>query len=227
MPTGEVEASDELESLWQIVRKTPIQLASFRNGEAWHTPETFATIERLGFRCDSTVIPGRKGGGISPADWTAAPNFPYYPASENLCREGPERRLLEVPLNGWQTQADYDAHPRIRYMNPGVHEKVFSDALNRWRVQLSRTALPLNVWTLVLHPDELMAASKPDALYARSVEACCRNLRKITECVSESGHSFEFVTMAVAAERWRVSQGTRFPNGEPILRKECSSLTSV
>jgi hypothetical protein len=197
------KACDELEALWEIVRKTTLDATSFRNGEAWHTSETYATVERLGFGCDSTIIPGRHGGGRVPADWTYAPNCPYYPASEDLCYEGPERPLLEVPLNGWQTQAAYDPESRIRYMNPAVHEDVFSDALKRWRLQLLQSDRSFNIWTLVLHPDEIMAQPIPDALYAHSRKAFSRNLLNMAASLAGLGHSFEFATMAVASKRWR------------------------
>src|SRR5437762_2298196 len=62
------EAQDELERLWSKLNAT-FQPTSFRNGEGWHTPETYSAVERLGFYCDSTAIPGREGGAGHPMNW--------------------------------------------------------------------------------------------------------------------------------------------------------------
>ena len=221
------QASEELEGLWEIVRHTSAGLASFRNGEAWHTPQTYATIERFGFRCDSTIIPGREGGGMFPADWTLAPNCPYYPAADDLCSEGTERPLLELPLNSWQTQATYDQGLRTRYMNPSVHEAVFTSALALWRSYLLKSAQPLNVWTLVIHPDEFTPGGLPDSLYAHSVDSFSRNLLNMTECLRDLRHDFEFVTMAEAAESWRCWQRADLLKTGKSSRKENFSATSA
>jgi hypothetical protein len=226
-PGSDSEASDELERLWEIARRTAVQPFSFRNGEAWHTAATYATIERLGFRCDSTVIPGRQGGGECAADWTAAPNHPYFPAGDNLCRSGLERPLLEIPMNGWRTQASYDRQPRVRYLNPDVHEVVFAQALSWWCDSLRYSAQPLNVWTLVMHPEEFMPQERTDALHAHSLDACCRNLLNLANRLTDLGHAFEFVTMAAASEFWRREQQAHRSNHVPSGEPHSSPVTST
>jgi len=176
-----IEAQAELERLWNKMNTT-FHPTAFRNGEGWHTPETYATVERLGFLCDSTAIPGRAGGFGHPMNWQGAPNQPYFPLSDDLCM------------------------PRIRYMNPAVHPRLFANALKNW--ENACTALPadLYIWVMIFHPDEVLETQADDALYSRSAQALCSNLVSITESLQRMGHHFEWATVSDVAQRWRRHQ---------------------
>jgi hypothetical protein len=197
-----VQAQEELERLWSILKAT-IPTTAFRNGEGWHLPETYATVERLGFRCDSTAIPGRVGGSGHPMNWTDAPNQPYFPASDALCRPDRERALLELPMNTWHVQAPHDVTPKLRYMNPAVHPHIFANALKNWENACKVLPADLHVWVMIFHPDEILATQGDDALYSRSISAVCANLLAVSECLQRLGQEFEWVTISHAAERWR------------------------
>jgi hypothetical protein len=200
--TDAAEARDELERLWGIL-KTILTPTTFRNGEGWHIPETYETVERLGFRCDSTAIPGRTGGAGHPMNWTGAPNQPYFPASSDLCQPGPARALLELPMNTWHLQAPHDASPRVRYMNPAVHPHLFASALKNWENACKLLPADLCIWVMIFHPDEVLATRGDDALYSRSAQALCTNLVAMADSLRRIGHDFEWVTVSDAAERWR------------------------
>lgn len=200
--TDPVQAQEELERLWSIL-KTTIQTTAFRNGEGWHLPETYSTIERLGFRCDSTAIPGRVGGPGHPMNWAGAPNQPYFPASKDLCKPDRERALLELPMNTWHVQAPHDANPKLRYMNPAVHPHIFASALKNWENACKVLPADLYVWVMIFHPDEILATQGDDALYSRSVSGLCANLLAVSESLQRLGQEFEWVTISHAAERWR------------------------
>ena len=165
-----LQAQDELERLWSNL-KTILAPTAFRNGEGWHTPETYATVEQLGFRCDSTAIPGRSGGPGHPMNWTGAPNRPYFPAAGDLCKPGPERSMMELPMNTWRLQAPHDDAPRVRYMNPAVHPHLFANALKNWENACAHLTAGLCIWVMIFHPDEVLATLAEDALYARSTQA--------------------------------------------------------
>src|ERR1051325_8350806 len=77
--TDDVEAGTEIERIWKDLAASPFALKAFRNGEGWHSAQTFAAVEKLGFVCDSTAIPGRRGGDRHPMNWIGAPNCPYFP----------------------------------------------------------------------------------------------------------------------------------------------------
>jgi hypothetical protein len=206
--TDPLEAKDELERLWSKLN-TILASTAFRNGEGWHTPDTYATVERLGFRCDSTAIPGRRGGNGHPMNWEGAPNQPYFPVADDLCKPGPQRTLLELPMNTWQLRAPYDDAPRVRYMNPAVHAHLFASTLKTWENGCDASPSDLYIWVMIFHPDEVLATQGDDALYSRSTQALCANLVAFAECLRRMGHDFEWVTVSEAAERWRSHQQRR------------------
>jgi hypothetical protein len=195
-------ARNELERLWDAL-KTTFQPTAFRNGEGWHSPETYSTVERLGFRCDSTTIPGRSGGSGHPMNWEGAPNQPYFPGSDDLRKSGPMRSMLELPMNTWLLQAPHDDAPRVRYMNPAVHPHLFANALQNWENACKVSASDFHVWVMIFHPDEVLATQEADALYARSTNALCANLISVTESLKRLDHDFEWATVTHAAECWR------------------------
>jgi hypothetical protein len=203
--TDPLEAQEELERLWSDL-KAVLSPTAFRNGEGWHLPETFAAVERLGFCCDSTAIPGRTGGPGHPMNWDGAPNQPYFPLSNDLCKPGPARPLLELPMNTWHLQAPHDVTPRLRYMNPAVHPRLFANALKNWENACKLLSADLCVWVMIFHPDEVLATRGEDALYSRSTQALCTNLVALADTLRRIEHDFEWVTVSDAAERWRGHQ---------------------
>ena len=200
--TDPQEAQDELERLWEKLR--PIFPAiSFRNGEGWHTPSTYATVEKMGFQCDSTAIPGRKRFDGHPLDWEHAPNRPYFPGREDLCVDGPERRLLELPMNTWLIKAPYDDAPKLRYMNPALHPHLFREAVQNWENIREISSNELSVWVMIFHPDEVLACAGKDYLYSRSIGSLLANLAALQETLQREEIDLEWVTVAKAAELWR------------------------
>lgn len=203
--TDPIQAQDELQRLWNHL-KTTFHPTTFRNGEGWHTSGTYSAVEQLGFLCDSTAIPGRNGGLHHPMNWEGAPNQPYFPAEGNLCRSGPERTMLELPMNTWLLQAPHDHVPRVRYMNPAVHPHLFANALSNWENACRVSPADLTIWVMIFHPDEVLASQGTDALYSRSTVEMCANLAAVVEALRRLGHEFEWVTVSDAADRWRRNQ---------------------
>ncbi len=201
--TDPSEACDELERLWADLATSSFKLTSFRNGEGWHCAQTFATVEQFHLVCDSTAIPGRCGGDHHPMNWIGTPNQPYFPDRHDIRIPGAQRALLEMPMNTWEVQTPYEAAPKIRYMNPAVHESLFAAALDKWETAVKMGAEALYVWVLILHPDEVMSIPTMDFLYAHSRQALTQNILALTARVQRLGHSFEFVTLAEAATRWK------------------------
>lgn len=205
--TDSTEACDELEQLWDDLRTCSFIPTAFRNGEGWHCAQTLATVEKLGFLCDSTAIPGRRGGDQHPMNWLGTLNQPYFPDSHDIRVSGVERPLLEIPMNTWRVQAPYESQPQVRYMNPAIHEALFAGALDGWEKDIASNNGSLWVWVLIFHPDEVMPIPTADLLYAHSTHALCRNILAMTARVQSVGHSFEFVTLSEAALRWKQHKG--------------------
>ncbi|MFO7900328.1 MAG: hypothetical protein R6V58_14870 [Planctomycetota bacterium] len=210
LETDPAWALDELQRLYDRTRETFFDPAAFRHGEAWHNPDTFATIEALGFRVDSTAIPGRAD---EPLDWAGAPNQPYFPHPRDIRRPGPDRPLLEIPMTTWSFQASYDKAPKVRYMNPAVHPRYFDAALRWWNGRLERQPPPeLSVWVLIGHPDEIHPDAPDDLLYARSPEHARRNIGRFVETLRGHADEIAFRTLSGAAAQWREWQaGTATP----------------
>jgi hypothetical protein len=194
-------ACEQLERIGTQLARCGFESTLLRNGEGWHHPATYATAERLGVKVDSTAIPGRTGGAGHPMDWKGTPNHPYYPRRDDLRCAGPTRPALEVPLNTWLVKAPYDAAPRLRYMNPAIHEGIFAEALQRWD-GTRHDGAAVRVWILILHPDEAFAGGAADALYARSQTALVRNLGRLANHIRAAGHTARFVTLSAAVAEW-------------------------
>jgi len=196
--TDPIEAVEEITRLWEELSSSSFRAVSFRNGEGWHSSDTFAMVERLGFLWDSTAIPGRAGNAGHPLNWAGAPNHPYFPDHKDIRRPGAARSLLEIPMNTWRVKTPYDTEPRLRYMNPAVHEKLFAAALDTLNLHL---CTGVHVWTFILHPNEVLRSNR-DALYAGSVETVCHNLKTFAESIRNLGGGVEFVTISRAGEEW-------------------------
>lgn len=196
------KACAELGRLWKIIQERNEHIRSFRNGEGWHTTETLNYIEQLGILNDCTAIPGRTLPN-HPMDWTGAINHPFYPDKNNYKQPGEKRKLLEVPINTWMTMASYDKEPKLRYINPCVHEDIFEDALDRLTKEIASSREELFIWTLICHPDDILFAGKPDLLYALSMDVYVRNVDRFCKRITEIGHNFEFATISHAADKWR------------------------
>jgi len=203
--TDPQRAQDELERLWSAL-KSNFHAKAFRHGEGWHTPRTYNVVERLGFHCDSTAIPGRSGIAGHPMNWNGAPNQPYFPDCDDLRKSGAQRPMLELPMNTWLLQAPHDGASRVRYMNPAVHPGLFANALKNWENACNASVPDLCVWVMIFHPDEVLTSQGADALYSRSVRDLCGNLLSMTESLRRLGHHFEWTTVSEAAARWRAHQ---------------------
>jgi hypothetical protein len=205
--TDPVEACEELNLLWNDLATCSFKPKAFRNGEGWQHPKLLSTIEKIGLLCDSTAIPGRKGELDHPMNWMGAPNQPYFPDGFDIRKPGAQRPLLEIPMNTWHVKAPYENHPRLRYMNPAIHEPLFMQALDRWGGIVRKMGVGLYVWVLVFHPDEVMATSRSDGLYAHSRQTVCQNLGCLIQRIQEMENTFELTILSEAAVRWRQYRG--------------------
>lgn len=199
------EAQDELERLWGKL-SAYFPATSFRHGEGWHNPTTYATVEKFGFQCDSTAIPGRRGSEGHPMNWERSPNRPYFPKYDNLCEPGSERQLLEIPMNTWLVHAPYDKAPRLRYMNPAVHPEIFARALQNWENTREIAPNETCVWVMIFHPDEVLPNQGRDHLYSRSLQSLFTNLAAFQRSLVRVDSKVEWVTLGKAAQLWRQSR---------------------
>jgi hypothetical protein len=178
--------ADQLASVHAELEEADHTFTSTRMGEAFHCNETMAAVESLGLRVDSTAIPGRTRRDLSRAfDWSLTPNRPYRPSSDDYRVPGRNpREVLEVPMTSVSIQADYDAAPLPRYVNPTFHHEIFKAALDK---HLAAHAGGEEVLVTVFHLDEVCPRAEPHALYAFSMDGLRRNVAYLIERVDAAG----------------------------------------
>jgi len=91
-------------------------------------------------------------------------------------------------MNTWLVRAPYDTSPRLRYMNPAIHEQLFAESLVRWD-GAGPVGSTVRVWVLILHPEEAYPGSPPDHLYARSGKRWARNLARLANHIRARDHT--------------------------------------
>jgi peptidoglycan/xylan/chitin deacetylase (PgdA/CDA1 family) len=200
--TDSQQAVAELKRIWSLIKDMPFDLPTFRMGEGWHTIETLNLVESLGFKVDSTAIPRRDDSATGhPRNWKNTANQPYYPAKDDIRLSGEVRPLLEVPMNSWYFQASYDKKPKLRYMNPCIHNELWTQALDYWEAQIRQNLTENYVWALILHPAEAMPHDRPDLLYAFSLDVLRKNLSQFTARITKLGDEFEATTVWQSAQK--------------------------
>ena len=190
--------------IWESMCSSP---RTFRQGQAWHTNASYACIEQLGLKCDSSCVPGTSNYSSVPREWRDAPNSPYFPSAESLMRPGQERAMVEVPMTSWPILAPWDSAPRYRYFNPGFHAFLFRTMVQEWISELNTNRGCTLI--LVMHPDEYDGPGKPDGLLSRSRVVFEQNLVYLCDTCEAQTLNCEFVTIECVAERWR-SMNARF-----------------
>jgi len=201
--TETAAAADELERLHGFFSGSFFRPVLFRNGEGWMQPALMNLLERMGILVDSSAIPGKTDDAFPLRSWTGSPNHPFYPRIDDHTLPGPERKILEVPMTSWMLKASYDSAPRIRYLNPAVHNELFESGLKNMVSAGQDLNHSCYVWVLIFHPDEVMNQKRKDMLYSFSMEDMMMNLHRLKEHLSRNGNEVQFVNLTTAASAWK------------------------
>ena len=150
-------------------------MSTARMGWGFHTNETIAALDALGFKIDSSAIPRpRYRWEQTEKDWSITPQAPYRPSVSDYRRPGyPSLNLLEVPITTTYLPAPGDKEQVIRYLNPAYRKERFECAVRRVHNN------PLLV--TVTHPYEVCANGKTHPLLAFDANDFCANLRLLAE----------------------------------------------
>lgn len=193
------KGSDQIRRVHDCLVCKPTGFESVRVGEAWHSTATMNLLSSLGYKVDSTAIPGRKRqDDVIDFDWEPTPNRPYYPFRTDYRTGRPSPSsdtltILELPMNTAAMQTDYDQAPLKRYLNPCFHPHLFRQGLdNFFNSSANASAMTL---TLNFHPGELLPR-QPDGLYSFSWSSFERNLDILQHMLETSG----------AAYRWHIAR---------------------
>jgi hypothetical protein len=205
LPGTDEEACDLLNANFTQIKKAGLEFSSFRNGEGWHTNATMQLVRELGFSVDSTALPGISKSPPHLLNWAGLDGTPYFPLAEDYKKEGGEQDLLEIPMNTWLVKAPYDIEPKVRYMNPAVHEDIFKHALEQNTRLLEGGKKDLKVITFITHPDELTERPEKDALYSFNKVSFANNIKSFLDFITRNGATFEFCTLQNAGLIWKKS----------------------
>lgn len=151
------------------------EMKSVRLGEAWQSNATLSLLNELGFKIDSTAIPGRHR--LDPDrvfDWRGSPNRPYHPSRHDYRIESDASlNILEVPMTTGEIQTEYDQFPLRRYLNLTFHEELFQSGVKNFLSE-SKDMESITLVT-IFHPGELNS-QQANGLYAYSWPAFLKNL---------------------------------------------------
>lgn len=188
----------QLEKNFGILPKNEFHISTVRLGEAWHSNETMGLLSELGFKVDSTAIPGRfRQDAQRSFDWRLTPNRPYHPRRKDYKVEGEDPlSILEVPMTTAFVKTDYDQEPLRRYINPAFHGHLFQESILNYLQEVRGTEVAYLV--LIFHPGELLGYS-PNGLYAYSWDVFLDNLNFLKELPQKFDLNVEYCCLREAA----------------------------
>jgi hypothetical protein len=202
--TDEARFVAALERSWTDLEQRGYAFASARVGEGYCTNGVMACLQACRLRADSTAIPGRvRADDQRRFDWAPTPNRPYRPSAADYRVEGNgvANGLIEVPMTTATFEAAYDPRPLLRYMNPAYHHDVFRAGFDRYIAELGRDGAP-SALTLIVHPEETVAAREPHGLYAFSASTVQQNLEYALAAATAAGWSVRPATTNEIAAAW-------------------------
>lgn len=188
---------EEIGALCPLARDRGLE--TVRIGGGFQTNALLATLERAGFRTDSSAIPRpRYPWDLSIKDWTETPQHPYFPSCADYRVPGrPARGILEVPMTTAPVVAPYDERPVLRYLNLAFHKAPLTAAI---RTALARPA-PL---VTITHPYEAFPVGRNHGLLAHDPAVFAGNLDLLVHQVEAIGRRAQFVTIGqVCAQETR------------------------
>ncbi len=164
-----------------------------RMGEAYCCNALLAELDALGFKADSTAMPGRiRKDDERLLDWKNTPQHPYHPSILDYRVPGKESlQILEIPMSMAHVKADYDRCPFPRYVDLSFHPRALGDGL---RKMLPHTSLLVTI----THPSAVLKGlnTKPHGLLSFDLNSFKTNLRTIVDECSATNRPFRFRTMS-------------------------------
>ena len=198
----EKEAIDLIFQLDSLIKNNKLPITSFRNGEGWITTNMVNLLESLNYEVDSSMIPNRINKEFIYKDFEHVDNVVFFPDFKNCRVNGDKRSILEIPMNTWHFKTSYDEQPKLRYLNPAVHNDYFVrgiDYLDKNWHKYSKNV----VWVFISHPDEIISNLNTDLLYSHDINIFCKNLLLFKDFLMSKGKQVSFKTIESASSNYR------------------------
>jgi hypothetical protein len=200
---------------------------SYRGGRWSMEVFTMRTLDRLGYRADTTVTPfvswvRTRGAALGGPNFVAAPTTPYHPAGDNILAPG-GLKILEVPTS----------HRPCGVIPYGLYRAVgarFGDSPRAWRSacrfflnRLSKVvhptpaqaSVPALRWlvrrlvrenssflNLAFHSSELVAGGAPWVQTVEDENRVRLAIKEVVDEIQRCGLPAEGITLSVFAERY-------------------------
>lgn len=144
-----------------------------RMGEAVMNNTLASGIEKLGIKCDSSALSGRKrfDNGFQ-FDWVNTPNLPYHPSLVDYRRANTNNEssygFTEIPFTMLPILGPFDKQPLHRYCNLAFRPELIECAINNMMIPDKIIA--------VVHPHELLLSKNSHPLIANKPASLKDNL---------------------------------------------------
>lgn len=192
---SEASACAQMTEVHQSLTKAGLEFQSLRLGEAWHSSATMRLANEMGFRFDSTAIPGRaRADGARVFDWEPTPNHAYHPSISDYRIADPQNSLAitEVPMTSGWIKTNYDAKPMRRYLNLTYRPDLFAQGLNSYLEVAS--GFPRRELVFIFHPGELLEIPAND-LHTFGWGNFRENLEQVTEHLEQAEYRPRYLTL--------------------------------
>lgn len=177
----DLDVSRELERMYPLAQKHNLEL--LRMGWAYHTQNTFTTIEKLGIAIDCSAFPRpRYAWDNQLRDWTNTPQHGYFPGKTNYRVQQDEHlNVLELPITTVEIPIQTDTEPAvIRYINPAYHSSYFKAAVMNVNQE---------IFNIISHPYEFLPNPKSHELISFNSDVFKENISWIADL------GMQFITM--------------------------------
>jgi hypothetical protein len=159
-------------------------------GEGYHSNRCMKLFDKLGFKVDSTAMPGRARNDERKFDWTGTPAHPYHPSKEDYRVPGKDPLgILEVPMSMIQLQTSYDAVPLPRYLDLSFNNDLMRDGI-------SELVASEDLIVSITHPFELVPGPKKHPLISFDVREAVRNIEFIIRCCEKASRPIRFISLS-------------------------------
>jgi hypothetical protein len=166
--------------------------ATFRAGRFGAGPNTIDSLAKLGYKVDTSVTPRVRWTdvpGQPRADFSAAPEHPYFVRAGSLLDEAPAGPILEVPVTISGLPRLFGT--RTAWLRPGYSSLKDMTKLAELAVRRSRAAGRPPVLNMMFHNVEALPGKSP---YTRTEADCAKFLGDIDSLLAAcAALGFRFV----------------------------------
>lgn len=167
-----------------IKQKLNIQPISYRAARYGADLATVKSLEKLGYKVDSSVTPNINWSSVGGPDHSTAPKQPYFVDNENLYKSG-SMKILEVPITISKRRLPFlpDKWMSYRWLRP-THMTAFEmkRLVNEFLANFENPVL-----NMMFHSMEIIPGKTPFVRTKPGQKLYLHRLKKIIQYMTEKG----------------------------------------